>query len=91
VEGLRVLAGAGGKAEAMRSIVIALALLASSAASASECYSVRDMDKRLACLAEERRSPEGCTSIRNPDQRIICRQRAGERDAFGERRSERRW
>jgi len=52
-------------------------------AGASECYSIKDYDKRLECLAVERRSPEGCTSIKNPDDRVLCRQRAGQRSLSG--------
>jgi hypothetical protein len=61
-------------------------MLVVTAARASACYSIRDMDKRLACLAEERRDPGGCTSIRDWDERIRCRQSAGDRDLFGRRR-----
>jgi hypothetical protein len=57
----------------------------------ADCLSIRDYDRRQACLAEQRQSPEGCTSIRDCDQRERCRQRAGQRDLFGQPVSRDRW
>jgi hypothetical protein len=60
-------------------------LLATNVATASECTSIRDEDKRRECLAVERQDPNDCTSIRNSDDRTLCRQRAGQRPLYRER------
>ena len=59
-----------------KAMILALGLLCTSGAQASQCYSVRDFDQRLACLAQEQGSPEGCLSIHDWDQREACRRQA---------------
>ena len=59
--------------------LIIIMVIGISMATASECTSIRDEDKRRECLAVERRDPNDCTSIRNPDDRTLCRQRANRR------------
>ena len=62
-----------------RLVLLALALLVSAPARASECTSIRDEDKRRECLAVERRDPAACVGIRDVDARMLCRQLAGQR------------
>jgi len=68
----------------MKNSIILIAMLIASNATASECTSIRDEDKRRECLAVERRDPNDCTSIRNSDDRTLCRQRAGQRPLYRE-------
>jgi hypothetical protein len=65
-------------------ILAALACSLFATTASADCLSIRDYDQRQACLSEQRRDPAGCVSIRDRDDRERCRQRAGQRDVFGQ-------
>jgi hypothetical protein len=69
----------------MKNSLFLIAIFIANVATASECTSIRDEDKRRECLAVERQDPNDCTSIRNSDDRTLCRQRAGQRPLYRER------
>lgn len=53
-------------------IIIGLLYALDAKSAASDCYSIRDYDKRQECLAIDRGSESSCYSIREYDQRQIC-------------------
>jgi len=61
--------------------------LFSASSARADCLSVKDYDKRQACLAEQHQEPAGCIGIRDSDSRELCRLRAGQRDPWGQSRS----
>ena len=42
------------------------------AASNTNCYSIKDHDRRVACLSEGKKDASGCASIRSHDKRNMC-------------------
>lgn len=55
----------------MRTIIIALVALYSSAALA-DCYSITDPDQRAYCRAKTSKKPDICYSIQKSDLRAMC-------------------
>ena len=52
--------------------MIAVAWMGEALAGSSECYAIKDVDKRAYCLAQVKRDPGNCYRIKDSDSRNQC-------------------
>lgn len=52
--------------------MIAMAWMGQAIAGTSECYAIKDADKRAYCLAQVKRDPGNCYRIKDGDNRNQC-------------------
>lgn len=52
--------------------MIAVAWMGKAMAGTSECYAIKDADKRTYCLAQVKRDPGNCYRIKDGDNRNQC-------------------
>ncbi|MFN4029985.1 MAG: hypothetical protein ACK4LR_08255 [Acidovorax temperans] len=52
--------------------MIAMAWMGEAMAGSSECYAIKDADKRAYCLAQVKRDPGNCYRIKDGDNRNQC-------------------
>lgn len=52
--------------------MIAVAWMGEAMAGTSECYAIKDTDKRAYCLAQVKRDPGNCYRIKDSDSRNQC-------------------
>ena len=52
--------------------IVAVAWMGEAMAGTSECYAIKDADKRAYCLAQVKRDPGSCYRIKDGDNRNQC-------------------